>query len=309
MAAYGLALWTRFTLEGALPPGFPYLTFFPAIILTAFLAGTWPGILCAALSGLSAWYWFIPPFRSFEVTHNTAIALGFFLFICAVDILIIDMMARATERLALSRARSQQLADSHATMFTELQHRVANNLGFVASLLALQKKKAAADPATAPALFDDAIRRIEVMGRIHRRLHAPASLEQPIGDYLRELCAELIEVGSAKGIICLIEADDIRLDLPRLTALSLIVSEVMTNSLKHAFHGRDTGTITLDLKQLHDGRYHMTIADDGPGFAAAKPSPNSLGLKIVRGLAAQLGGEIAMPERPRGAVTELRFAA
>ncbi len=219
------------------------------------------------------------------------------------------MMARATERLATSRARSLQLADQHATLFTELQHRVANNLGFVASLLALQKKKVVADPAAAEALFDDAIHRIEVMGRIHRRLHAPASLEQPVGDYLRELCAELIEVGSAKGIVCLIEAEDIRLDLPKLTALSLIVSEVMTNSLKHAFHGRETGTITLDLKRHDDGRYHMTIADDGPGLSGATPSPNSLGLKIVRGLAAQLGGEIHMPERPRGAMTELRFAA
>lgn len=56
VASFLIALLLRRMLDGALPPGFPYLTFFPAIILTSFLAGTRPAILCALLSGVAAWY-------------------------------------------------------------------------------------------------------------------------------------------------------------------------------------------------------------------------------------------------------------
>ncbi len=67
LASFALALFSRFHLQGTLPPGFPYLTFFPAVIVTTFLAGLWPGILCAALCGVAALYFFIPPVNSFAM--------------------------------------------------------------------------------------------------------------------------------------------------------------------------------------------------------------------------------------------------
>lgn len=308
LAAFGLALALRFALDSNLPPGFPYLTFFPAVILTTFLAGTGPGIVCALLSGLAAWYWFIPPFGSFGMTQNTAIALAFYVFIVGVDVAVIDAMVRAADRLETERAKSAKLAEQHRTLFEELQHRVANNMAFVASLLMLQKRTVAADPACASAVFDDAAHRLQVMARLHRKLHDPVSLEQPIGDYLRGLCADLVEASGAKGIVCLIDADEMRLDLTRLTALSLIVNEVMTNSLKHAFKGREGGTITLDLKRITSDRVALMVADDGPGLPAAAPSATGLGLKIVQGLAAQLGGEVSTPPT-KGMATRIEFAA
>ena len=56
VAATGAALLLRMVLDPVLPPGFPYLTFFPAVVLTAFFFGLRPGIICAVLSGLAAWY-------------------------------------------------------------------------------------------------------------------------------------------------------------------------------------------------------------------------------------------------------------
>ncbi|RZK86121.1 MAG: DUF4118 domain-containing protein [Methylobacterium sp.] len=61
LTASALALGLRFALDDILPPGFPYLTFFPAVILTTFFFGLRPGITCATLSGFAAWYFFIPP--------------------------------------------------------------------------------------------------------------------------------------------------------------------------------------------------------------------------------------------------------
>ncbi len=61
LIAFLLALVLRWMADHALPPGFPFLTFFPAVILTTFFAGLWPGILVAVLSTLAAWYFFVPP--------------------------------------------------------------------------------------------------------------------------------------------------------------------------------------------------------------------------------------------------------
>lgn len=307
LGAFAIALILRFGLQSELPPGFPYLTFFPAIILTTFLAGTRPGLLCAALSGLAAWYWFVPPFASFEIDYHTAVALGFYVFIVAVDIAVIDGMVRATERLNAERATSARMAEEHRILFAELQHRVANNMTFVAAILSLQKRKVAADPAAAAVVFDEAVRRLEVMGRLHRKLHDPAALEKPIGEYLRELCTELLEAGGAQHISCVVRAEDVRLDLSRLTALSLMIVEVVTNSLKHAFNGRSGGTISLDLERIEGGRYALTIADDGPGMPLTKPGQASLGLKIVQGLAAQLEARVSTPPTA-GATTVIEFS-
>jgi two-component sensor histidine kinase len=307
LGAFGIALFLRFSLQNELPPGFPYLTFFPAVILTTFLAGTRPGLVCALLSGVAAWYWFIPPFGSFAVSYNTAIALAFYVFIVAVDIAVIDATVRATERLDAERATSARLAEQHRTLFAELQHRVANNMTFVAALLHLQKRKVAADPAAASKVFDEAVHQLEVMAKLHRKLHDPAALDKPMGVYLRELCTEVLEAAGARNVECIVEAEDVALDLSRLTALSLIISEVITNSLKHAFKGRDGGTITMDLERIDGSRYALTIADDGPGMPAAAPGRESLGLKIVKGLAAQLNGQVSMPPA-KGAVTRIAFS-
>jgi two-component sensor histidine kinase len=308
LVAFGVALALRFSLQGELPPGFPYLTFFPAIIITTFLAGTRPGLLAALLSGLASWYWFVAPFESFAVTYNTAIALAFYVFIVGVDIAVIDAMVRATERLHLERATSARLAEQHRTLFAELQHRVANNMAFVASLLSLQKRKVAADPSAAATVFDEAVQRLQVMGQLHRKLHDPSALDRPIIEYLRELCADLIEAGGATNVRCVVNADEVRLDLMRLTTLSLIINEVVTNSLKHAFKGRDGGTMSLSLKRLGGTRHLMTIADDGPGWPATAPNKASLGLKIVQGLAAQLDAKV-LTSSSNGATTTIEFAA
>jgi hypothetical protein len=109
--AFALSLAARFVFDEVLPAGFPYLTFFPAVILTAFFAGLWPGIVCAALCGLSAWYWFIPPFESFHVNLSGSIALLFYVCIVSVDILLIHLMHAATEGLRAERAVTRELYD------------------------------------------------------------------------------------------------------------------------------------------------------------------------------------------------------
>jgi two-component sensor histidine kinase len=131
------------------------------------------------------------------------------------------------------------------------------------------------------------------MSQLHRRLHDPRAAEQPLPSYLQELCTELLDATGARNVVCLIDADDIRLDLTKLTALSLMLVELVTNSLKHAFKDREGGTISINLKRLPSGLVSLSVGDDGPGLPSVnnQASPG-LGFKIIQGLASQLGAEL-----------------
>lgn len=294
VAAFAAALGARFALQDTLPAGFPFLTFFPAVILTCFLCGTGPAVLCAALSGLAAWRWFMPPAGAFQSDAATAIALGFFVAIVAVDIVLIEVLRRGARRLRAKEEQAAALARTQRALFAELQHRVANNLAFVVSLLSLHRESAAADPARAARTLDDAMERLEVMGRLHRRLHDPDALERPLEEHVRGLCAEVLDAAGAEGVECRVAVEDARLDLQRLTVLSLVLTELMTNSVKHAFRGRPGGTIHVRLS-TEGGRVALSVGDDGPGMPEGAAASESLGLRIVRALADQLGARLHLP--------------
>ncbi len=311
LASFALALFSRFHLQGTLPPGFPYLTFFPAVIVTTFLAGLWPGILCAVLCGLAALYFFIPPVNSFAMDGASTIAIGFYIFIVTVDIALIHFMHRAADRLEAKKRVTEELYDQQRTMFQELQHRVANNMTFVSALLQLQKRKVATDPGSASFALDEAQSRIETMSRIHRRLYDPASVDLPVAEYFQEICADLLQATGARNIVCLVDMPAVKLDIARLTTLSLLVTELVTNSLKHAF-ADDGGTITLKLERLDPQRLTLTVSDNGRGVPAEvdMAANKGLGTRIVQSLAAQLGGEVrALSNLGRGAAWQVVFAA
>jgi two-component sensor histidine kinase len=305
-----LALGIRLALEDDLPPGFPYLTFFPAVIITTFLGGLWPGIASAVAGGIAAWYFFIPPMNSFELTGATALALAFYAFIVSVDIALIHLMNVTLEKLRVERDVTSALYDQQRTMFQELQHRVANNMMFVASLLALHKREVTADPSRAAAAFADAGLRLETMSRIHRRLYDPAAAGLPIRRYLQELAADVIEAAGPKAVLCRVEAPAVSFDLTTLVPLSLLVTEVVTNSLKHAFIEGQKGLITIAVEELTGGRYALTVSDDGRGLPLdfAPAMSRSLGFRIVQSLTAQLDGKLSY-DGQGGMTTRVEFTA
>ncbi|ACA19180.1 signal transduction histidine kinase [Methylobacterium sp. 4-46] len=300
VAAFAVALALRFALDGILSSGFPFLTFFPAVIITTFACGPRPGTVCAVLSGVAAWFVFLTPRFSLTLTGESALALALFAFIVGVDILVIASMQSVSERLQREKEVSHRLSEQQRVLFQELQHRVANNMQFVASLLALQRRQAAGDPQRALLALDEARTRLETIARIHRRLYDPDSLDRPVGEYLQEICSDLIATAGAGEIVCRVEIEPLRLDLSRLTTLSLLVVEVVTNALKHAFPPGGPGTITIRLDRLGAGRARLTIADDGRGLSAGfdRQVGSRLGFRIVQSLAAQLGG--GDPLRLRG---------
>lgn len=297
----------RFLIGDALGP-FPFLTFFPAIILTALLGGVRPAILVTALSAFVAWYYFIPPFNSWTLPAHGLVGVGFFLLVAAFDIVLIEMLQRVVRRLHEERQRAGALVDAREAMFKELQHRVANNMQFISGLLSMQRRRV--QDRDAADVLEQAEARLRAMARIHRRLYDPANADRAFGPLVEDLCHELLAATGAKNIVCRVDIPDVRLPLDRVVALSMIVTEAMTNAVKHAFPGDAPGTIRISLESISDQAMAFIVADDGAGMPEDfnLAASTSLGMRIVQALAQQLGGEISYGRAPRGSELRLNFS-
>lgn len=310
-ACIGLFLFgfgVRYAADSSFPPGFPFLTFFPVVIATTFVAGRGPGFLCGLLSGLAAWYFFIPPFDQFKYDPQVATALGFFAFVVIVDVLLIDGLTKRQRQLLESEARLAQMADHQALLFKELQHRVANNLASVASMLRLKRRQIERDPSLALSVIDSADQRIDLMGRIHRQLYDPLVREMPVGDQIRRAVEQALAVSSADGVRCIVEVDDIQLETARLMTVVLLITEVLTNSFKHAFDGHADPQVVVRLTAQDQQRLRLTVADNGKGLVDPRPPARGLGTAIIRGFAAQLGGSLHV-DGNAGVSTVVEFPA
>ena len=312
VAMFGLALALRFAVDDVLPPGFPFLTFFPAVILTTFFCGLRPGITCAVLSTFAAWFFFIGPANGMQIDGQSLLALGFFVVIAAIDITLIHFTFNAADRLRSEKETTARLYETQRTMFQELQHRVANNMQFVAALLSLQKRKVGQDARQAITALDEARSRLDTIARIHRQLYAPERLDLPTDQYLSQLCCDLVTASGTPGIGCTVDAPNLPLNVAQLTTLSMLVAEIVTNSLKHAFVGAESGTISIKLLASGGKDYEMTIADNGRGLppGADLSRSDGLGWRIIQSLASQLGGKVELANRvepSRGTAVRVQF--
>lgn len=308
VAAFLAAFLLRWALDKALPPGFPFVTFFPVVLVTAFIAGLGPGVLVAAASTLAAWYFFLPPARSFTIDLAAALALGLYILVIALNLFMIHFMQATADRLRAERRRSADLAAHRELLFTELQHRISNNLQVVSGLMNLQKASIA-DP-HARAALSEASARLILIAKLHRKLHDP-STELDFKTFLEDLCEDVRLASGVDCVSCKVTAPDgIALPNDKAVPIALIVTELLSNSLEHGLAGRTDGTLGLDLRPHgeHPELMLLTVRDDGgglpDGFDVEKA--NSLGLRIVRSLAQQIGAKLEMLS-DHGAICRLAF--
>ena len=286
--AAGLAIFAAGFLlgyaRGAVLASVPFITLFPAILVAALVGGVRVGFIVAIISFFAGWFFFLPPRWSFEVSATTAWALVFFWMTAGIQLYVIYALHEAVDRISAERDRA-------GILFKELQHRVANNMAFVAGLLRIERRVVEVHPEQAPSLLQQAEARLDTMARIHRRLYEPQTLDLPLTSYLEALARDILQAAGARNVVCVVEVVPAKLDLERLVTLSLLINELITNSIKHGFAGRDSGTISLKLDR-QAGDLILQIHDDGKGFAGEAAVEGSLGMMIIRSLVNQLGGTI-----------------
>jgi two-component sensor histidine kinase len=302
LGIFAVALAMRFALDEALRE-LPFITLFPAILLAALVGGRRVGILVAVLSGVAAWQWFMPPGGGVYLpTPKGVTVLALFIVSASIMLYVIDVLHRTIDELALENNRS-------AVMFQELQHRVANNMQFVSSLLRLQRKSIGSDPEAGGRALEAAQLRLDAMAHIHRQLYDPSMVDLPLGQYFQKLCTSVLDASGAKNVVCVVEVPPVQLDLRRMVTLSLLITEVITNSIKHAFDPEQQGTIAIRLDRAAE-RYVLTVQDDGRGLPAEFDAATSasLGVRIMQNLAQQLGGELTF-QPGKGAAARIAFPA
>lgn len=314
MVAVVVATLLRMWADPVMPPGYPFLTYFPAVILTALMAGLWPAAFASLLSGAAAWYFFMPPLWGFALDASNAFALAFFLAVITIDIAIIHVMKLALLQLRRERERAlraEVAALEHArqreVLFSELQHRVSNNLQLVSALLALQRADVADERARSA--LSDAANRLALISKIHRRLHDPGSSQGDFPLFLRELADDLTAAAGAEQVQCRVSAPPVPLLSEKMVPLALIVAELVSNALEHAFVGRDAGRIDLVVTPVDGDKLCLIISDDGAGLPKGfdVAEAQSLGLRLVKLLALQIGASFDL-RSDKGTEARLLFS-
>lgn len=218
------------------------------------------------------------------------------------------LMAGRIEEREEELSRSVQQKD---ILLKEIHHRVKNNLQIVSSLLNIHGK-AVAEP-TARNALDDVKTRVRALALVHRYLYEADDVRVvPLQMFMTELCRTLVNsLSDAKRRISL------RVDIPEVTIVSdwavpvaLLVTEAITNAMKHAFPAGRAGTIAVRLAMNGvTGQAVLIVSDDGVGPPLAEPDqPNrQLGLHLIQAFARQIGGELSV-SGPPGMTIKVRFA-
>jgi PAS domain S-box-containing protein len=196
-------------------------------------------------------------------------------------------------------------------LLKEIHHRVKNNLQIIISLLNLQSQTLA-DPKVQEVLKDSQ-ERIRAMALIHEKLYKSTDLATiEFSDYVRNLVDRLLRTYAMRpGAVSLkLELEDIRLGIDEAIPCGLIVNELVTNSLVHAFLGDREGKILVTLRPEGGNMGYLVVADDGVGLPEGLDfrHTTSLGLQVVCTLVDQLDGSIEL-DRSKGTEFRIRFQA
>jgi two-component sensor histidine kinase len=304
-----LALVIRLVLDSYLPPGYPFLTFFPVVILSTLAVGLWAGIVSAVASGVAALYFFIEPVYSFDLNYGGPLALAVYCFVVAINIALVHIMTQVLEQLRAERNRSADLTRRTEIMFSELQHRVSNNLQVITGLLLLHETEI--EDAKARHALKAARNRISLIGKIHRKLHDPNLASDDFGAFLEELSRDVIQASGVKGVECTVNTSGVDIPARKFIPLALIVTELLSNSLEHGFADGRYGTIHITCRlDSVNGEIALTVDDDGHGLPPDfnLQATKSLGLYIAKSLAEQIGGRLSMVSS-QGTQCTLHFPA
>lgn len=201
------------------------------------------------------------------------------------DLVVDQMEVRLAARNALA-AKDEALKQAEL-LSVEIEHRIKNSLSIVSSLLRMQAKSSTPETAEQLAMASS---RINAVARVHQHISLNSGIEAAeCGAYIRAICEELMHPLGLDSRNILVESVELEMAAKRLIPLGLIVNELVTNAVKHG-----SGDIRVGLSELSSGRLMLEVVDDGQGLAkdlnpAAVPG---LGMKIVRMLAQQLGGDL-----------------
>ena len=211
--------------------------------------------------------------------------------------------ARLAEKLKDEVVRRNQI------LLQELQHRVANSLQIIASVL-MQSARRVQSEETRMHLHD-AHQRVMSIATLQKQLAMKSADKVELSKYLRDLCASIgaSMIDDPSRITLVSRADGTVINANVSVSLGLIVTELVMNALKHAFPGRNqNGLIEVDYSSS-DAGWTLTVGDNGDGMAAESDSKPGLGTGIVEALAKQLDATVELADQAPGTKVTVAHAS
>ena len=206
-------------------------------------------------------------------------------------------LSRRYKTYLVSQTEKQVIAQNlqeKDTLLREIHHRVKNNLQVISALLTLQSKYV--DDDVALSALKEGQSRVHSMALIHQDLYQHDNLRGVNAKgYFEKLTNTLIDTYQTEdsNIELRCEIDPIILDVDTMIPLGLIVNELTSNALKHAFHQRDSGLILIELKE-RDHQLFLKIVDDGSGADVQVLEQKSFGFSLIRSFAKRLDAELVI---------------
>jgi PAS domain S-box-containing protein len=228
-----------------------------------------------------------------------------------VNMRLFGIIRDVTEAKETAAGLKRALAEKE-TLIKELYHRTRNNMQVISSLLGMEAGRRAA-PELRGAL-EEVQRRIDAMALVHEMLYQSGDLSRiALGDFIPSL-AELLKasLGDHEGRIrFLYEVEDVELLMETAVPCGIVLNELVTNALVHAFPGERSGTIRIGARREPEGGVAIEVRDDGvgpPGDLDFHEGGGRLGLSLVASVGrSQLGGSVDFETGPVGFGCVLRF--
>lgn len=235
------------------------------------------------------------------------------LIVSSVVIYLIKHLRR-TEQLLLEKSK---LAEGQLTatlrekeiLLQEIHHRVKNNMQIISSLLRLQSRYIN-DPKDIN-IFKECQNRIHALSLVHEKLYRSKNLASiDFGDYAMSLAIDLFRSYKVdmNNITLSVKADEASIKINTIIPCGLIITELISNSLKYAFPDNKDGVIMITLQAIDKDRFVLTIKDNGAGIPEYIDFRNTetLGLQLVNDLVKQIKATIEL-NRTKGTEFQIRF--
>ena len=215
-----------------------------------------------------------------------------------------------TDRRAIEE-KVQDLLREKDMLLQEMQHRVANSLQIIASILLMKARTVQSEETRLQ--LEDAHKRVLSVAAVQQHLDTAGrggAIE--VGNYLLRLCETLAQsmIGDSRPISLKVDADPGTVASHQAVSIGLIVTELVMNSLKHAFpKKKKDGAIVVSYK-VADADWKLTISDNGAGTPdlSASQKKGGLGTSLVQSLAKQLGAQVDIVSDPHGRAVSITHA-
>lgn len=210
--------------------------------------------------------------------------------VCFRLVALVDVSAHGE---AGDQRSAEERVSENDILLRELQHRVKNNLQMITALIRLESRNATEADRTR---FERLAGRVDALAILYQTLTADQPKEEvDLGVYLSQIASAVMSSHAVEGIRLDMKVDTYPVSINVAMPAGLVVNELLTNSLKHAFRGRDGGTIMLHSVVDGDG-CRVTVADDGIGLPEGEmwPKPGKLGALIARSLTENAKAQLAV---------------